>query len=268
MPEGDTILRTAENVGRWLQGRTVTEASSRVSGVDLGPVVGASVESVEAKGKHLLIRFSSGHVLHTHMRMTGAWHLYPAGERWRRPGWQARAILACGDRTAVCFNAPVVEMLLPGSDEMHPALAALGPDILSDHFDVDEVLARAKDQPPQTTAGELLLDQRVVAGIGNIYRCEALFAARINPWTSLGELDAEDVRRAVLAAARLMRTNVRAGTTMDRQFGGGPGRPWVYRRAGRPCQRCGTEIRHGRLGVQPRSVYWCPTCQGAGPASV
>jgi endonuclease-8 len=264
VPEGDTILRTAENLGRWLLGRTVTAASSRISGVDLSPIVGTEVEHVGAKGKHLLIRFSSGHVLHSHMRMTGSWHVYPAGDRWRLPGWQARAVIESGERTAVCFNAPVIELLLPGADAVHAGLSALGPDVLSEEFDIGEVVQRARQRPPATTAGELLLDQRVVAGIGNIYRCEALFAARIDPWTPIGELDDAALERAVRAAARLMRRNVRAGTTMDRQFGAGPGRPSVYQRAGRPCPACGAEIQRARLGAQPRSVYWCPVCQPRG----
>lgn len=263
MPEGDTILRTAENVGRWLEGRVVTRAESRVPGADLRPVLGSRFERVEARGKHLLMHFSSGHVLHTHMRMTGSWHVYKKGDRWRAPNWQARVILECGDRSAVCFRAPVVEVLDAGEVSAHVALAGLGPDILAGDFDVDDVIARVRQQPGTATIGEVLLDQRVLAGIGNIYRCESLFAARLHPRRTVGALTDDEIRAVVVAASRLMRTNVRAGTTMDRQFGGGPGRPWVYKRAGQPCRRCGESILHDRTGPQARSVYWCPVCQPA-----
>src|SRR3982750_445799 len=117
MPEGDTIYRTAVSLRRWIQGRAVTVASSPAEGAPLERVVGTTVEEVGTRGKHLVIRFSSGDVLHTHMRMTGSWHVYPAGQRWRRPAWQARAVLTCGDRLAVCFNAPVVELLAPGGGQ-------------------------------------------------------------------------------------------------------------------------------------------------------
>src|SRR4051794_12397539 len=135
MPEGDTILRTAVSLRRWIEGREVTEATSPAEGAPLDRVVGTKVESIDTRGKHLLIRFSSGDVLHTHMRMTGAWHVYPAGAKWRRPAWQARAVLVCGERLAVCFNAPVVELLAPGGVEMHGAMRGLGPDVLADDFD-------------------------------------------------------------------------------------------------------------------------------------
>src|SRR5437763_12273895 len=130
MPEGDTIFRTAVSLRRWIEGRVVTDARSPAEGAPVQRVVGTTVEAVETQGKHLLIRFSSGDVLHTHMRMTGAWHVYPTGQRWRRPAWQARAVLECGERTAVCFNAPVVELLRTGGAEMHHGLKALGPDVL------------------------------------------------------------------------------------------------------------------------------------------
>src|SRR5947208_14917705 len=138
MPEGDTIFRTAVSLRRWIEGRTVTAVSSPADGVPLERLVGSSIVTIETRGKHLLIRFSSGDVLHTHMRMTGAWHVYPAGQRWRRPAWQARAVVTCGDRLAVCFNAPVVELLAPGGVQMHGAIRELGPDVLATDFDVDE----------------------------------------------------------------------------------------------------------------------------------
>jgi endonuclease-8 len=261
MPEGDTIFRTAASLRRWIGGREVTGARSVRRGVALERVVGTTVDRVEPKAKHLLIGFSNGWVLHTHMRMTGSWHVYPAGERWQRPAHQARVVIECGDRVAVCFNAPVVELLEPSDERQHRALGGLGPDVLADPFDLGEVVRRSRAQPPATTMGELLLDQRVVSGIGNIYRCESLFVDRINPWTTVGALDDAALVRVVTTASRLMRANVGAARTIARETGGGSGRPWVYRRAGRPCRRCRSLIRGGRLGAQARTIYWCPSCQ-------
>lgn len=261
MPEGDTIFRTAESLRRWLQGRTVTKARTVFSRVPIESVVGSTVDRVEPRGKHLLITFSNGAVLHSHMRMTGSWHVYPTGERWKRPAHQARLVLECGDRVAVCFNAPVIELLKAGHEHEHPALGGLGPDVLDPAFDIDEVLRRVVAQPPDTTIGELLLDQRVAAGIGNIYRCEALFVAGLHPWATVGDLGPDRVREVVLVAAKLMRSNTSLGGNVRREMGGGPGRPWVYGRSGQPCRRCSTTVLGSRLGEQARSVYWCPRCQ-------
>jgi endonuclease-8 len=195
------------------------------------------------------------------MRMTGSWHVYPSGERWRRPVRQAKVTLTCGDRMAVCFNAPVVELLDARDERAHPMLAGLGPDVLAVDFDVDEVVRRSGLRSPELSIGELLLDQQVVSGVGNIYRCESLFLARHNPWTPRTALDLDQLAHLVGVAADLMRANVMAGSTLDRQFGGGRARPWVYRRNGRPCRRCGTLVSAGRLGYHARAVYWCPGCQ-------
>ena len=265
MPEGDTIFRTAVTLGRWLVGREVTAARTDVVGLPAAKLVGQRVEEVEPRGKHLLIRFSAGQVLHTHMRMTGSWHVYGAGEPWRKPAGQARLVLEAGDRTAVCFNAPVVELLAPKGEAMHPALTRLGPDVLVDPLDLDEVVRRAATRPPGTSIGELLLDQQVVAGIGNIYRSEALFLARLHPRTPMAEVDEDRLRSVVTIAARLMRANARPGEYAGREFGGGPDEPWVYGRTGRPCRRCRGTVEAVRLGEQARVAYWCPRCQPAPP---
>jgi endonuclease-8 len=261
MPEGDTIFRTAESVRRWINGRTVTAARTTAP-VPVRLLVGSDVTAVEARAKHLLFRFSNGLVLHTHMRMTGSWHVYPTGDRWQRPRSQARLVLECGDRTSVCFNAPVIELLDPQQEATHASLVGLGPDVLDGSFDMDEVVRRARRCPPETTAGELLLDQRVVSGIGNIYRCESLFLEGLDPWATVGSIGDDRLRHLVAGACRIMRANVAAQTTMTRQFGAGG--PWVYRQSGRPCRRCGTTIRASRLGEQGRSIFWCPTCQPPG----
>ena len=263
MPEGDTIFRTARSLSKWLEGRTITAARSQRQKVPAARLVGQTVVAVEARAKHLLIRFSGGEVLHTHMRMTGSWHVYSAGERWRKPGWQARVVLEAGDRVAVCFDAPVVELLAAGEEDRHPSLTGLGPDVLVDPFDMAEVLRRTHMQPPERPVGEILLDQRVVSGIGNIYRCESLFLARLHPSTPRSALDDDALTSLVARASRLMRANLAPAQGFDRRFAptGGPSGPWVYGRTGRPCYRCRSAIRTARLGDPPRDVWWCPTCQ-------
>lgn len=248
MPEGDTIFRTAATLDRWLRGREVTAARTTVDRLPAARLVGQTVEAVEARAKHLLIRFSGGQVLHTHMQMTGAWHVYRAGERWQRPASQARFVLEASDHLAVCFRAPVVELLAPRGDERHPALAGLGPDVMQPPVDLDQVRSRAQHLPPGTTIGELLLDQRVVSGIGNIWRCEALFARRVHPWLPWTDLAPDDLDAIVVAASNSMRAPTHP-------------RPQVYRRTGRPCPRCGTRIAAGDIGTPARRGYWCPRCQ-------
>ena len=244
------LFRTAVTLQRWLAGRQVTAATGPAA-----PMVGHTVEKVEANGKHLLVRFDSGHVLHTHMRMTGSWHVYRGGERWQRPAHQARVVLTCGDRVAVCFNAPVVELLVPGAEQNHPSLARLGPDVVDDPPDLDEVRRRARRRPPDLALGELLLDQRVVAGIGNIWRCEALFLERRNPWAPQSSLTDDELDALVGTASRIMRESLRPSA--------GRSPRWVYRRTGRPCRRCGTAIVSRPQGEQARRAYWCPRCQPA-----
>jgi endonuclease-8 len=249
MPEGDTIFRTAATLRRWLVGLEITAARSTAP-VPVEILVGDRVVTVEATGKHLLMGFASERVLHTHMQMTGAWHVYATGARWRRPASQARLVLEAGARTAVCFNAPVIELLARGGARTHPALVALGPDVLADPLDLPGVVVRAAQRPPETEIGDLLLDQRVVCGIGNIYRSEALFLSGVHPRRHASGVDVSGI---VAAAARLMRANLGPG-------GGAQGH-WVYRRTGRPCRRCGTRIEAGRVGSQARTAYWCPRCQ-------
>ena len=259
MPEGDTIFRTGTSLRRWLEGREVTAAR----GAGLERVVGATVTGIDTRGKHLLIRFSSGFVLHSHMRMSGSWHVYPKGGRWQRPAAQARAVIECGERVAVCFNAPVVELLRDHEERVHRSLSRLGPDVLAEGFDLDEVVRRAATRPAATTVGELLLDQGVLAGLGNVYRCEALFLEGLDPWTPRAALPDDGLRRLVTVSRRLIAANAgtAAGTAGRREVGLGPDRLFVYGRAGRPCRRCGTAIRSARLGVQARTAYWCPSCQ-------
>jgi len=253
MPEGDTIFRTAETLRRWLGGREISAARSRVYGFPALRLVGRTVGGVEARGKHLLLRLDDDSVLHTHLRMSGSWHVYPSDRPWRRPESQARLVIECGDRVAVCFNAPVVELLRPRAEGVHPSLGRLGPDVLADHLDLDEVRRRARTRPPDLALGELLLDQQVVAGIGNIWRSEALFLEGRSPWTERQKLTDDDLDALVTTASSLMRASALGDAH--------PPQRWVYKRSGQPCRKCGTRVESRRQGEQARTAYWCPACQ-------
>ena len=261
MPEGHTIYRTAKALDAWLTGRTVTAARTPRD-LPVAKLVGRTVTGVEPRGKHLLVRFDNGLTLHTHMKMTGSWHVYRTGEPWRKPAHRACVVLEVEpDRVAVCFDAPVVELLAARGEEQHPALTALGPDLLKRPIDLEEIRRRARDlTAPDLTIGELLLDQRVLAGLGNIWRCEAMFARRIDPFAARSTLPDDDFDALVTTGADLLQ-----------RAADGPQLPAtrVYGRSGRPCVRCATPIRSARPKVMakgglPRTLYWCPTCQ-AGP---
>ncbi len=266
VPEGDTIFRAAATLDRWLRGREVTAARTTVDRLPAGKLVGQTVDAVEAQAKHLLIRFSGGSVLHTHMKMTGSWHVYSAGERWQKSPAQARFVLEAGDRVAVCFNAPVVELLAAGGEQLHPSLSGLGPDVLKPPVDLAEVRRRVARRPLTLPVGELLLDQQLVSGIGNIWRCESLFVQRLDPWLHRSQLSDERLDEVVTVAAEMMMRAASPSAAGGRDFGGGPDRPWVYGRSRRPCYRCRTPIKLGHLGAQARMVYWCPSCQSPGAA--
>lgn len=263
MPEGDTIAQSAATLAGVLVGRAVTRFRSPVPGIEgqaaaLG-VVGSRIEAVEARGKHLLIHFGSGAVLRTHMRMTGAWHLYRLGTCWQKPASFARVILEAGDVVAVCFSAPEVELLAPEQLAGHVGLARLGPDLLAPDFDEAEALARLRAAADVEIA-DALLDQSTAAGIGNVYKSEILFLERVSPFARVSTLSDETLRRLLQTARRQLRRNVGTGrrrTTSDGQQSA----LWVYQRAGKPCARCGTTIRRVLRGPHARSTYWCPTCQ-------
>jgi endonuclease-8 len=261
MPEGDTLHRTAAGLRPYLVGRTVTAARTGGPGAlpQVDRIVGHEIQSVEALGKNLLIRFDGDLELRTHLRMNGSWHRYRPGERWRRPPSRARLVLEVPGAVAVCFDAPVVELFEERAEAVHPTLSRLGPDLLAADFDGDEAFRRLR--APERRAQSIsaaLLDQRALAGIGNIWRNETLFAERVDPLVPVGDLDDDTLRRLVDTARRLLTAS--AGTA--------PGRAslQVYRRAGRPCPRCGTAIRSEPLsGETPRTTYWCPRCQGGAP---
>lgn len=223
---------------------------------------GTAVASVEARGKHLLIAFGDGRVLHTHMQMSGSWFVTRPAERPPRPAHQVRALLEVPDAVATCVRAPVVELLREHDLARHPRLAALGPDLCSPDADLDEVLARLDRMPPETSVGEALLDQRVACGIGNVYKSEVLHALRLEPFAPLVELDAPTRRTLYAKASELLRRNLDGGPRVTSAAGLA-----VYRRARRPCPRCGTPVASRRQGEGARPTYWCPSCQSRAVAT-
>ena len=259
MPEGDTIFRAAAVLDKTLAGKTVTGWRSPLPGFVDAKLEGHSITSVEAMGKNLLIHFDDTRAIRTHLRMTGSWHLYRAGERWQRPERQARLVNEAGELVAVCFNAPVVELLRAGGAERHPELRALGPDLLKADFDPEEARRRLRARGDQTI-GEALMVQAALAGIGNVYKSEVLFLMKTSPFARVDALPDATLDALVARAGELMARNLdgKPRTTRVALTGG---RTWVYGRSGSPCYRCRTLVKMRRQGLAGRSTYYCPTCQ-------
>ena len=274
MPEGDTIHRAAATLQRAIGGQIVTRFESvlpKLTRVDAdAPLRGRSVERVEARGKHLLIWFSGDLVLRTHMRMNGSWHIYRPGERWQRPHRDMRIVIETAAMHAVAFTVPVAEFVTSRELTNHDVVAALGPDPLSDNFNGEEAIQRIQEHGDVEIA-DLLLDQSVIAGIGNVYKSEVLFGARVSPFVPVSQLTREQLAEIVAVAMRFMRANVGASASggivtyagMRRTAGRADpsARLWVYGRGGQPCRRCGTPISRQKQGPYARSTYWCPRCQ-------
>ena len=269
MPEGDTIFRTAAVLRAALVGRRITAARAQPqpglrSVPDLSRLVGATVASVEARGKHLLIGFDAGLTLRTHLRMKGSWHRYRPDEPWRRSPRSASVILETAESVAVAFDTPVAELLTDAGLLRSRALTTLGPDLLSRSFDADGALRRLRERDGEAL-GNALLDQRAVAGIGNVYKSEVAFLEGLDPWAPVAAFDDGDLLKALHTARRLLQANTRGGARVT------PGSPvqgqglWVYGRVGRPCRRCGTPVKAGRQGELARLTYWCARCQPARP---
>lgn len=262
MPEGDTVWRTARALGTALVGSTLIRTDFRVPALAEVNLAGERVTASEARGKHLLLHIGEDRVLHTHLKMEGSWHLYRAETRWQRPPAQARVVLQTPRWLAVGFSLGIVE-LWPRGEELQ-RLAYLGPDLLGPDWDVEEALNRLNAEP-ERTIGEALLDQRNLAGIGNMYRAELLFVSGINPWLPVGQVP--QLQRMIERAKVMLESNkdraVQVTTGNLR-----PGyRHWVYDRAGQPCRRCKKSIRSKPMGEpgRERTAFWCATCQPETP---
>jgi endonuclease-8 len=288
MPEGDTIYRAARALQKAIGGKVVTgfetglATLSRVN--DDAPLVGRTVERVESRGKWCLIYFSGDLILMTHMLMSGSWHLYRTGEKWWMGRSKMRVVIRTADWEAVAFNVPIAEFHTARSLERSSQVPKLGPDILSAEFTVEDGVARVAaygHENPEAEIGVVLLNQRVLAGLGNVYKSEVAFAAGVNPFRAMRTLTPPEIEKMVEVAQRYMKANVADGSpagivtysgnrrtthAMNREE-----RLWVYRRQGQECRRCGAAVMMRKQGVQARSTYWCPECQpwvGIGEAPV
>jgi len=263
MPEGDTVHQAARRLHAALAGKVLTRSDLRVPKYATADLTGRTVLDVTPRGKHLLTRIEGGLTLHSHLRMDGSWKVYAPGQRWSGgPAHQIRAILGTADRTAVGYRLPVLELLRTADEQR--AVGHLGPDLLGPDWDPDKALENLLRDPARPL-GEALLDQRNLAGIGNIYKSELCFLLRATPWLPVGDLPAGHTAQLPALAKKLLEAN------LDRPVRSTTGRReqnlFVYGRAPRPCLRCGTPIRSADQGdgSRERPTYWCPTCQ-SGPA--
>jgi endonuclease VIII len=261
MPEGDTIHRTAGQLRKGILGRVVTSGEANAAGnaTDVTQLVGCRVSQIEARGKHLLIMFDDRFVLHTHMGMTGSWHLYRVGEPWRKPARRAAVWFDASGILAVCFTPKTMEVLTPTAVRSHRHLSRLGPDLLVQPLDEVEILRRFRDGKG-LSIGEAIMNQTVVCGVGNVYKSEVLFLERVCPFIPLERLTDERILRIVIRAATLMRRNL-DGSRRTTRFSADGQRLWVYGRSGEPCLHCGASLQMRRQGDLGRSTYWCPRCQ-------
>jgi endonuclease-8 len=246
VPEGDSLHRAAARLQPLVGERVEVETPhprARVLGL-AARLDGRRLERVEAVGKNLLLSFEGGLVLRSHLRMSGRWQLRPAGEARSGRPW---LVLRGARHEGVLWNGPVLEL-------GRAAVSRLGPDILAEPPDLDAIAANLRRDPARAL-GDALLDQRLVAGIGNVWKAEGLWRARLSPWSPVGDVAADDLRALLADTAALMRAAAAGGRPQRR----------AYRRAGRPCARCGATIRSRGQGDDNRTAYWCPGCQGRGP---
>lgn len=283
MPEGDTIFRAARTLDRALAGHEVTRFSSvypSLTRVDEdAPIAGRTVSGVEARGKHVLIHFASQTrstragaplTLRTHMRMSGSWHIYRPGERWQLPARDARVVIETAGFVAVAFNVAVAEWLDARALARQEDLRRIGPDLLGASFDEEDAMRRLRARGYEGIA-DALLNQQVVAGIGNVYKSEVLFLERVHPLTPVAAIGDDTLRAILRTARRLLQVNV-ADTSAEivtyRGLRRTTGRTdpaerlWVYGRGGEPCRRCGTPVAYRKTGRDARGTYWCDSCQG------
>jgi endonuclease-8 len=254
MPEGDTVYLAAQNLNTVLAGRVLARCDIRVPAFATVDLTGERVDEVISRGKHLLTRVGD-HTIHTHLKMDGSWHIYRPGARWRRPEWQARIILANAEWETVGFQLGIVVVLPRAAEDT--VVGHLGPDLLGPDWDAAIALQRLL-AAPDAPVGAALLDQSVMAGLGNVYRNELCFLRGVLPTRPVGEVPQPE--KLIDLAHRLISANKdRTGRTTTGNLRGITS--WVYGRDGKPCLRCGTTIVRGSIGDPPRDTYWCPHCQ-------
>jgi endonuclease-8 len=257
MPEGDTIAYAAMRIRPVLEGQVPDEIRTpqRRHLMDRWPerLADREVTEIRTHGKHLFLRFAGELTLHSHLRMSGSWGVYPPGRRWRRSPRRAWLVLRRGDIQVVQFDGPVLELLTESRTRFDRRLTALGPDILAPEFEFNRFLARLRGDDPTRGIGDALLDQRTLAGIGNLWKSESCWDAAIDPWRPVGQVSDAEVRAIVEAVRPRMLESARTG---DQDTG-----RRVFRRHGQPCDRCGSPIAARGQGDDNRTTFWCPGCQ-------
>jgi endonuclease-8 len=259
MSEGDTVHHAARRIDAALAGRVPEQilAPQPRHAFDRWPerLAGRAVRGAEARGKHLLIHFEGELMLHSHLRMTGAWGVYERGRRWRRAPRRAWLVVRAGEWEVVQFDGPVLELMSERRIRSDRRLAELGPDVFGEDFEEALFLRRLRAEDPSRPIGDALLDQRILAGIGNVWKAEACFATALNPWRPVGEVSDEQA----LAVVSFIREYMARAVQAPAGNGVRPGA--VYKRAGQLCLRCSSRIRARGQGVNNRITYWCPGCQ-------
>ena len=275
MPEGDTIFRTARALGRALSGKPITGFRSTYPKLtrynDDAPLTGQWVVSIGSRGKWLLIEFSGGGILATHMLMNGSWHIYRPGQRWQQPRSNMRIVLETADYLAVGFRVPIVEIHTAESLRRDRRIPSVEIDALSNKFDAMAAMERLLAHADEAVA-DVLLRQDVLAGVGNVFKSEVCFVTGVHPYCKVAWLGEEEARALIAAAQKLIGSNVLEDSgEMIVTFGGRTRRTtheshpgaslWVYGRVGEPCRRCGERIRRRIQGPDARVTFWCPSCQ-------
>jgi endonuclease VIII len=275
MPEGDTIFRTARSMGHALIGKPITGFRSNYPLLtrfdDDTPIAGQTVDGVESRGKWLLVHFSGGATLVTHMLMNGVWHLYRSGERWRKPARDMRIVLENRDYQAVAFTVPVARFYTAQALARERRIPPPGSDVLSEDFDPTAAANRVRACAGKEI-GDVLLHQHVFAGVGNVFKSEVCFLQRVNPFCQVAALTDARVRALIDTAHSLVAANVledsgnmivtyRGQQRRTMQHSDPQDSLWVYGRAGAPCRRCGAIIRRRLQGPDARVTFWCPVCQ-------
>ena len=283
MPEGDTIFRAATTLRPAMEGRVIEDARIRDRQFECDRIIGSTVTGIEARGKHLLMHLRKGGpraepvaaprldgslalpinaaAIHSHMGMTGSWHVYHPGQAWQKPTHYAALVLAINKLEVICFSPRLLELLTADQLRRHPHIQQLGPDLLAKAFDMPAAIARLR-QRNSLPLGEAVMNQRLVCGIGNIYKSEVLFLLKFDPFAPVSQFSDDELIGMLTKARYLLRRNS-GGPNRTTRFGSDAGRMWVYGKSGQPCPKCGTVIQLRRQGEAGRTTCWCPECQPA-----
>ena len=261
MPEGDSLFLFATGLQSALAGKPILAARAHGPGAipQVDRIIGITCTGVRSIGKNVIISFENGLALRSHLRMNGSWQVYRPGQPWRFPEWQVRLVLEVEGAVVVNFNAPVIELIEEKALAGYRPIAGLGPDLLDDSFDAAEALRRFRDPGrAPLTIGDVIMDQTVMAGVGNIWKNETLFRCGLNPWRSVGSLDDATLANLIETAQHLLRASVGKPNRFNLAR-----RPtmFAYMRGGQPCRRCRTRLESGPQGVDIRHTAWCPVCQ-------